>query len=105
MDRPSPYPPAERSPGDDRRARIGRPVKASPEVLREVRGAGVPAIGALLQALQADRLEVTRQAGPQGPQRGGILVRHQPERLQVGLAPQRRPARQELVEEDRAEAA
>ena len=69
MDRPSPYPLAEALPGRRPAGPDWTAVKASPEVLREVRGAGVPAIGPLLETLQPDRLEVAaagRVARPAG---------------------------------------
>ena len=75
-----------RSQVDDRRARIGRPSRNRPRSSARSVAPEVPATGPLLQALQADRLEVARQAGSQGPWRGRVLFRHQAERLQIRLA-------------------
>ncbi len=83
-----------------RQDRLARPI--SPQVLRQCGGVGIPPRRLLLEALQADRLDVARQARDQ-PRGGDRLDRLDLlERLQQRGGLERRPAGQQLVQ-DRAQ--
>ena len=85
------------------RARTGSKFEEPFEVLGEFQGRVVSPLGDLLQALQADRLQVARHLRLQARRRDGFLVQHLERGLQRRLGPERGPPGQHLVE-DRAEA-
>ena len=69
------------------------------EVLRQRGGAGIAEVRLLVQALQADGLQVAGHAGVQ-PRRGHrLLGEHLLQRFRRRLRPERRPAREQLVED------
>ncbi len=69
------------------------------QVRRQFGRRRVPPPGLLLQALQADRLQVPRDLGVEPRGRHGLLCDHLPLRLGRGLSAKRRPARQQLVQD------
>ena len=64
-----------RSSGPTRRARIGSPLQEPPQVLGQRRRVGVPPRRILVQALQADRLQVARHFRVQSRGRHRLVVR------------------------------
>ena len=89
-------------PGPLRRRRPPRPdrppLQEPPQVVAQVGRRAITPRRLLAQALQADRLQVARQARPQRPGRDRLGFEDQAEGLGLGLAPERRPAGQDLVE-------
>src|SRR5438105_2827793 len=77
-------------------------IEESAQVVRESRGIGVALARLLLQALQADRLEVAGDLGLKPSRRNGLQSPHHLQRLDQGRPLERRAAGEELVE-DRAE--
>ena len=90
--------PDRRRPGADRPA-----VEVAVEVVRQLARRGVAAQRLLLQALQADRLQVAVDRRRDLPGRADRLLEDQPERLGRRAAEERRPTRDQGVEQ-RAEA-
>ena len=83
------------------RPRRDRPaVEEPPQVVGQRRGVGVSPARLLLQAFQADRLQVARDVGPHAARGGTTSVDDdQLEGLDRRLAQERRPAGQRLVED------
>ena len=83
------------------RALTGSKLQEPVEVIGEFECRGVAPLRVLLQALEADRLEVARDLRAQARGGHGFLVQHLEHGLQRRLGPERRPPGQHLVE-DRA---
>jgi len=93
---------AEPLAGPDPAGQHGRASEEAAEVLGQRSGLGVALPGLLVQALQADRLQVARQAGPEPGGRDRVVVDDLVERLQ-GRGPLERRSPGEHLVEDRAE--
>src|SRR5262249_48467418 len=91
-----PHRPFDRAdgPGADR-----RPAEEPAEVAGQFPGTGVAAGGGLVEALQADRLQVPRYPRVEPRRRDRLLGDHLPLRLRGRLRPERRPTREYLVED------
>jgi len=88
--------------GADRAGQDRLAVEEPPQLVGEHLGRGVPFRRVLLQAPQADRLQVAGAVGRQPARRGRWVVGHLPQRVQLRHAAERGPAGEQLVE-DRAE--
>ena len=95
-------PAAEVLDGGDATGVDGAAVEEAIEVVGQRVGVGVAAVGLLLQALQADRLQVARHLGLEPPRRHRLLGADLLQRVGRRRSPERRSAREQLVE-DRAE--
>src|SRR5262249_19518050 len=85
-------------PGGDRLA-----AGEAPQVGGEVAGRGVPPGRILVEALQADCFDVAGDAGGEAARGRRVVLDDLAERGEVAVAPEGRPAGEQLVE-DRAEA-
>ncbi len=88
----SPLQPADATGAD----RLARQVAA--QVLGELLGTSVASGRRLVQAFQTDRFQIARRSRPQARRRHRLHVHDQAHRLQRRIAPERRPAGEELVE-------
>ena len=94
---------ATRSAGRDRPGPDRLVAEESIQVVVQGRGRRIATPGLLLEARQADRLQVARQALAQPSRRDRLVIEHLPDRLRRRLAPERRPAGQQDVQ-DRSQA-
>ena len=92
-------PAAETLEGGDGTGEDGTALEEAVEVVGERVGVGVAAVGFLLEALQADRLQVARDLGLEPRRRHRLLGADLLDRIERRRSPERRPAREQFVED------